>query len=134
MHSTAALRRWVSPIRHLGTRSIAAAPKKYPRIQVLISLSKNAESYLLDCIPVNSRLCAVHLNGSVRIQKQRKTRLCLFVALAYALTNCRSDITKHNFYCELSSLPQQVKSLDVLILAGTLNAQVNRPVQSENMF
>ena len=39
-----------------------------------IALSMRAEQALLEWIPVNSRLCAVRLNGSVRTRRNRDTR------------------------------------------------------------
>ncbi|VDP40026.1 unnamed protein product [Schistosoma curassoni] len=67
-----------------------------------IALSMRAEQALLEWIPVNSRLCPVRLNGSVRTRKDRDTRRCLFVVSAYALTDCSSDEVKDEFYRKLN--------------------------------
>ncbi|VDP86948.1 unnamed protein product [Echinostoma caproni] len=50
-------------------------------------LSVKAERSLLDWVPVSSRLCAVRLDGSVRINSYRTKRRCLFVLSAYAPTD-----------------------------------------------
>ncbi|VDP38089.1 unnamed protein product, partial [Schistosoma margrebowiei] len=69
-----------------------------------IALSPRAELALLDWIPVDSRLCAVRLNGTVRIRKDRDTRRSLFVVFAYSPTDCSSDYVKDEFYRKLSDL------------------------------
>ncbi|TNN07625.1 Retrovirus-related Pol polyprotein from type-2 retrotransposable element R2DM, partial [Schistosoma japonicum] len=61
-----------------------------------IALSRRAELALLDWIPVDSRLCAVRLNGTVRTRKDRDTRRCLFVVSAYAPTDCRQKSSCDN--------------------------------------
>lgn len=69
-----------------------------------IVLSMKAEQALLECIPVNSRLRAVRLNGSIRTQKDGDTCWCLFVVSAYVSTDCSSDEVEGEFYRKLSEL------------------------------
>ncbi|CAH8635224.1 unnamed protein product [Schistosoma curassoni] len=90
-----------------------------------------AEQALLEWIPVNSRLCAVRLNGSVRTQKDRDTRRCLFVVSAHAPTDCSSDEVKNEFYRKLSELLQKAKRLDIVLVAGDFNAQIGSLNQTE---
>nr|CAH8876408.1 unnamed protein product [Trichobilharzia regenti] len=98
---------------------------------VRIALSTRAEKTLLDWIPVDSRMCAVRLNGSVRRRKDCTTRRCLFVISAYAPTDCSSDETKDEFYQKLSSLVRKAKRSDIVVLASDINAQVGKLCQSE---
>ncbi|CAH8665504.1 unnamed protein product [Schistosoma curassoni] len=91
-----------------------------------IALSPRAELALLDWIPVDSRLCAVRLNRTVRIRKDRDTRRCLFVVSAYSPTDCSSDGVKDEFYRKLSDLLRKAKRSDVVIVAGDFNAQVGK--------
>ncbi|CAH8440761.1 unnamed protein product, partial [Schistosoma bovis] len=85
-----------------------------------------AEQALLEWIPVNSRLCAVRLNGSVRTRKDRDTRRYLFVVSAYAPTDCSSDEVKDEFY-----RIQNAKHSDRVLLAGDFNAQIGSLNQTE---
>ena len=55
----------------------------------------------------------------------------MFVVSAYAPTDCSSDEEKDNFYRNISTLLRSVKSSDIVILAGDLNAQVGRLDTSE---
>ncbi|CAH8430348.1 unnamed protein product [Schistosoma haematobium] len=96
-----------------------------------IALSMRAEQALLEWIPVNSRLCAVRLNGYVRTRKDRDTRRCLFVVSAYALTDCSSDDVKDEFYRKLSELLQKAKRSDIVLVAGDFNAQIGSLNQTE---
>ncbi|TNN13054.1 Craniofacial development protein, partial [Schistosoma japonicum] len=96
-----------------------------------IALSRRAELALLDWIPVDSRLCAVRLNGTVRTRKDRNTRRCLFVVSAYAPTDCSSDEVKDEFYSKLSDLLQKARRSDIIIMAGDFNAQVGRLSENE---
>ena len=96
-----------------------------------IALSPRAESALLDWIPVNSRLCAVRLNGITKVNAHRRSRRCLFVISAYAPTDVASDAEKDSFYSELTRLVRCARSTDIVILAGDLNAQVGRLTSAE---
>ncbi|KAK4474221.1 hypothetical protein MN116_000067 [Schistosoma mekongi] len=96
-----------------------------------IALSMKAEQALLDWIPVDSRLCAVRLNGSVRTRKDRDSRRCLFVVSAYAPTDCSLDEVKDEFYRKLSELLHRAKHSDLVILAGDFNAQIGSLNQSK---
>ena len=69
-----------------------------------VALSPRAEQALLDWIPVNSRLCAVRLSGSIKVNVDRYDRRCLFVVSAYAPTDCSSEEKKDDFYKELLRL------------------------------
>ncbi|CAH8490989.1 unnamed protein product [Schistosoma margrebowiei] len=91
-----------------------------------IALSPRAELTLLEWIPVDSRLCAVRLNGTVRIRKDRDTRRCLFIVSAYSPTDCSSDDVKGEFYRKLSDLLRKARRYDVVIVAGDFNAQVGK--------
>nr|CAX83711.1 endonuclease-reverse transcriptase [Schistosoma japonicum] len=90
-----------------------------------------AEQALLEWIPVNSRLCAVQLNGSVRTQRNRDTRRCLFVVSAYAPTDCSPDKLKDEFYRNLCELLQKAKHSDIVVVAGDFNAQIGSLDQTE---
>ncbi|CAH8485715.1 unnamed protein product [Schistosoma margrebowiei] len=96
-----------------------------------IALSMRAEQALLEWIPINSRLCAVRLNGSVRTRKDRDTRRCLFVVSAYAPTDCSSDEVKDEFYRKLSELLQKAKRSDIVLVGGDFNAQIGSLNQTE---
>ena len=96
-----------------------------------IALSSRAESSLLDWIPVNSRLCAVRLNGSVRVNKQRNRWRCLFIVSVYAPTDCSADDLKDAFYRDLHNLLQKARQSDVVVICGDFNAQVGRLGPSE---
>lgn len=106
---------WVS-------RSRCAAP--HCLAVVGIALSPWAELALLDWITVDSRLCAVQLNRTVRTRKDRDTRRCLFVISAYSPTNCSSDHVKDEFCGKISGLLQNVRRCDVVIVAHDFNAQL----------
>ncbi|RTG85806.1 uncharacterized protein DC041_0013076 [Schistosoma bovis] len=93
---------------------------------VRIVLSPRAELALLEWIPVDSRLCAVRLNGTVRIRKDRDTLRCLFVVSAYSPTDCSADDVKDEFYRKLSDLLLKARRSDVVIVAGDFNAQVGK--------
>ncbi|CAH8650188.1 unnamed protein product [Schistosoma margrebowiei] len=96
-----------------------------------IALSPRAELALLEWIPVDSRLCAVRLNGTVRIRKDRDTRRCLFVVSAYSPTDCSADDVKDEFYRKLSDLLRKARRSDVVIMAGDFNAQVGKLSEME---
>ncbi|CAH8518466.1 unnamed protein product [Schistosoma haematobium] len=91
-----------------------------------VALSTRAEAALIDWIPVNSRLCAVRLESSIKVRRNRREKRCLFVISAYAPTDCSLDAIKDEFYHQLSVLLQKVRLTDIVVLAGDLNAQVGR--------
>ncbi|CAH8560679.1 unnamed protein product [Dicrocoelium dendriticum] len=91
-----------------------------------IALSGKAEAALLDWFPINSRLCAVRLRGSCRINRHREERRNLFVISVYAPTDCSGDSVKDDFYRDLHQLLTNAKKSDVVILAGDFNARVGR--------
>ena len=97
-----------------------------------IALSTKAASSLIDWIPISSRLCAVRLEGSIKLNTDRKTKRCLFVISCYAPTDCSEDAVKDAFYQELSSLLRSSRSSDIILLAGDLNAQVGELSESES--
>ncbi|KAH9584754.1 hypothetical protein MS3_00006241 [Schistosoma haematobium] len=90
-----------------------------------VTLSARAEAALVDWIPINSRLCAVRLESSIKVRNRRE-KLCLFVISAYAPTDCSPDAIKDEFYHQLSVFLQKVRSTDIVVLAGDLSAQVGR--------
>ncbi|TNN08890.1 polyprotein, partial [Schistosoma japonicum] len=90
---------------------------------VSIALSSKVEKALLDWIPIDSRLYAVLLNGTVRTRKDRDTRRNLFVVSVYAPTDCSSNKVKDGFYRKLSDLLCKTERTDVVIVVGDFNAQ-----------
>ena len=56
-----------------------------------VALSARAEAALIDWIPINSRLCAVRLESSIKVRRNRRENRCLFVISAYDPTDCRPD-------------------------------------------
>jgi len=96
-----------------------------------VALSPRAERALLDWIPVNSRLCAVRLAGSIKVNANRHGKRCLFVVSAYAPTDGSSEQEKDDFYRELSRLIRLAKRSDIIILAGDMNAQIGQLHSSE---
>ncbi|KAH9594337.1 hypothetical protein MS3_00005453 [Schistosoma haematobium] len=91
-----------------------------------VALSARAEAALIDWIPINSRLCAVRLESSIKVRRNRREKRCLFAISTYAPTDCSPDAIKNEFYHQLSVLLQKVRSTDIVVLAGDLNAQVGR--------
>ncbi|CAH8447460.1 unnamed protein product [Schistosoma margrebowiei] len=91
-----------------------------------VALSARAEAALIDWIPINSRLCAVRLESSIKVRRNRREKRCLFVISAYAPTDCSPDAIKDEFYHQLSVLLQKVRLTDIVVLTGDLNAQVGR--------
>ena len=91
-----------------------------------VALSARAEAALIDWIPINSRLCAVRLESSIKVRRNRREKRCLFVISAYAPTDCSPDAIKDEFYHQLTVLLQKARSTDIVVLAGDLNAQVGR--------
>ena len=59
-----------------------------------VVLSAKAEASLIDWIPLNSRLCAVRLESSIKVNASRSSKRCLFVVSPYAPKNCSTDIIK----------------------------------------
>ncbi|CAH8585359.1 unnamed protein product [Schistosoma haematobium] len=90
-----------------------------------VSLSARTEAALIDWIPINSRLCAVRLESSIKVRRNRREKRCLFVISAYAPTDYSPDAIKDEFYHQLSVLLQKVRSTDIVVLAGDLNAQID---------
>ncbi|KER19715.1 hypothetical protein T265_11584 [Opisthorchis viverrini] len=86
-----------------------------------IALSHRAEVSLLDWIPVDSRLCAVHLAKSVKESHKRKVDGCLFIVSVYAPTDCSSDAVKDSFYDALNALLRRAKSSDIVMVAGDMS-------------
>ncbi|CAH8510864.1 unnamed protein product [Schistosoma intercalatum] len=97
-----------------------------------VALSARAEAELVDWIPINSRLCAVRLESSIKVRRNRREKRCLFVISAYAPTDCSPDVIKDEFYHQLSVLLQKVRSTDIVVLVGDLNAQVGRLCTEES--
>ena len=95
-----------------------------------IALSQKAESALLDWIPVNSRLCAAHLNSSVKVNKNKSTRRTSLAISVYAPTDSNDDDIKDQFYADLNDLHLR-KASDIVIVAGDFSAQVGRFSSSE---
>ncbi|MGL5799640.1 MAG: endonuclease/exonuclease/phosphatase family protein, partial [Plesiomonas sp.] len=99
-----------------------------------VALGARAEASLLDWIPVNSRLCAVRLEGYTKVNARRQAKRCLFVISAYAPTNCSSDSVKDTFYSQLRSLITKSRSSDIVVIAGDLNAQVGQLNDDETVL
>ena len=95
-----------------------------------IALSQKAESALLDWIPVNSRLCAARLNGSVKANKNRSTRTLLVISV-YAPTGSNDDDIKNQFFADLNDLLHFRKASDIVMVAGGFNAQMGHLSSSE---
>ena len=91
-----------------------------------IALSPRAERSLLEWIPVNSRLCAMRLRVSIKVNANRSRNRCLFVVSAYAPTDTSPENEKDDFYRDLSQLLRSAKSSDIVVLAGDMNAQIGR--------
>ena len=91
-----------------------------------VVLSAKAEASLIDWIPLNSRLCAVRLESSIKVNASRSSKRCLFVVSAYAPTNCSTDLIKDQFYSDFRSLLSRARSSDIVIVAGDMNAQVGQ--------
>ena len=91
-----------------------------------VALSARAEAALIDWIPINSRLCAVRLESSIKVRRNRREKRCLFIISAYAPTDCSPDAIKDEFYHQLTVLLQKARPTDIAIPAGDLNAQVGR--------
>ncbi|KAH9587678.1 ATP-binding cassette sub- A member 3 [Schistosoma haematobium] len=90
-----------------------------------VAPSARDEAALIDWIPINSRLCAVRLESSIKVRRNGREKRCVFVISAYAPTDYSPDAIKDEFYHQLSIL-QKVRSTDIVVLAGDLNAQVGR--------
>ncbi|CAI2736607.1 unnamed protein product [Schistosoma spindalis] len=97
-----------------------------------VTLSAKAETAQINWIPINSRICAVRLGSSIKVRRNRREKRYLFVISAYAPTDCSPDAIKNEFYHQLTVLLQKVRSTDIVVLAGDLNAQVGRPGTEEN--
>ncbi|KER27853.1 hypothetical protein T265_13717, partial [Opisthorchis viverrini] len=109
----------------LHTSGVAeAAAAGYAGVGIV--LSERAEAPLLDWIPVDSCLRAVHLATSVGESRGSEVHRTLFIVSAYAPTDCSSESAKDSFFDALDALLQQAKSLDVVAVAGDMNAQVGR--------
>ena len=96
-----------------------------------IALNSRAEAALSDWFPVNSRLWTVRLESSCRIKQTRSDTRSLFVAAAYAPTDCSPEAAKDAFYQELHNLLRKANRADIVILAGDMNARIGRLSSSE---
>ncbi|KAA3677333.1 uncharacterized protein DEA37_0002776 [Paragonimus westermani] len=94
--------------------------------RVGIALSHRAEQCLIDWIPVNSRLCTVKLNTSIKTCRRNSEKCCVFIILAYVLKGSCSDAVKDAFCVALIDLLRQTKHSDNIVLAGNPNAQLGR--------
>ncbi|KER22090.1 hypothetical protein T265_09742 [Opisthorchis viverrini] len=79
-------------------------------------------SVTVDWIPENSRLCAVRLSGSIKINAGRCGKWCLFVVSAYAPTDSSSQTEKDTFYQDLSRLFWSARRTNIVVLTGDMNA------------
>ncbi|KER30083.1 hypothetical protein T265_13257, partial [Opisthorchis viverrini] len=103
-------------------------------VGVGIILSHGAEVSLLDWISVDSHIRSVRLATSVKEFNKLEVDRCLFIVFAYAQTDCSSDAVKDGFYDILNALLQQAKSSDTVVIAGDLNAQVEKLNVSETQL
>ncbi|GAA48472.1 hypothetical protein CLF_101653 [Clonorchis sinensis] len=99
-----------------------------------IVLGQREKVSLFDWVPVDSHLCAVRVVTSVKESDKRQVDRCLLVVSAYAPTDCSSDAVKGRFYDALNALLQRVESSDIVVVAGDLNAQVDRLSVSETQL
>ncbi|KER28000.1 hypothetical protein T265_05049 [Opisthorchis viverrini] len=79
-----------------------------------IVLSHRAEVSLLDWIPVDSRLCEVHLATSVKESHKREANRCIFVVSAYSPVVCKSDAVVRSFYDTLNALLRRGGEVEIL--------------------
>ena len=91
-----------------------------------MTLSLRSEQALPEWIPVKSCLYGVRLSRSIKVNANRHDSRCLFITSAYAPTDCSSEEEKDDFYRALSRLICSVRSSDIVIVAGDMNAQVGR--------
>ncbi|CAH8434994.1 unnamed protein product [Heterobilharzia americana] len=96
-----------------------------------IALSTRAENSLLDWVIVDSRLCAIQLNSTVKNERNSGTRRCLFVISAYAPTDWSSDEVKDEFYRKLSSFLLRAKRSDVVVVEGDFIAHMGKLSEAE---
>lgn len=93
-------------------------------------MSGRVECGLLDSNPVNSRLCAVWLNGSVRIGDSRLKcpcfLSCLFIRLPIA-ASLKTKTTYAGTYLSYSG----VHSMDIVVFADGPNVQLGYLAQTE---
>ena len=97
-----------------------------------IVLNSKAEGSLLEWIPINSRVCAVRLEGNTKANASRSKKRCLFIISAYSPTNASDDPAEEEFLSQLRSLIRRAKSTDIVVLAGDMNAQVGQLEESES--
>lgn len=62
---------------------------------------------MLHWIPVNSRLCVVYLDGSVRVNSSRLKCRCFFVAFVYESTECNYPEAKGDSCREIFFITQR---------------------------
>ncbi|CAH8570655.1 unnamed protein product [Schistosoma intercalatum] len=62
-----------------------------------VALSTRAEAALVDWIPINSRFCAVRLESSINVRRNRREKRCLFVISTYTPTDCPISPFLFNF-------------------------------------
>lgn len=91
---------------------------------VLIILSQRADLALLEWILVQSRPCAIRLNGCIKVKHTCEKHRCFFIKSNYAPMEFRSSEKMNDFFAELSHLVRSAKSTAFVILVGHMNAQV----------
>lgn len=77
-------------------------------------------------VPIDNRLCTVRPNRTVRTQKDRNTRRCLFFVSVYEVEN--------EFYRKLSNFLQKVKCSDLLVMSGGFNAKIGKLNQTQRQL
>lgn len=77
-------------------------------------------------IPIDSRLCIVRLNETVRTPKDKDTHRGLFIVSVYAPADCSSNEVKDEFYMKLSNLLQKTKRSAEEMVTGDFYVQVGK--------
>lgn len=87
-----------------------------------VALSAKAETFLVDWVTINSRLCVFRLEISTNVRTSWCEKRYLLIS-NYSSTDFSLYTIKNEFYYQ-SSVLQKVRSTIIVVLTGDLNAQV----------
>ena len=87
-------------------------------------ISRKIKESMLECEPVNDRLCRIRIRGKFRN---------LTIISAYAPTEDKGEEEKAEFYSKLERICNGVPKYDLLVIMGDFNAKVGREERRYNV-
>lgn len=109
-------------------------PRPQLRSSIGMATSKTVQDGLLGWIPIDSRLCAVRMRDSCKVNGNLSDRHIVPIISTYVPTDCSPDAIKDSDYQKLRDFLLTTRPGDIVILEWNLNAWTGRIYSNAGHF